>query len=64
MSKAEWLSWVQRLQAIAHNGLTYAATHFFTEDALPPLSTTRVTTAEIICFFEHHRCPELPADSD
>ncbi len=37
---------------------------FFAEDALPPLSTTRVTASEITRFFEHHRRPDLPTDFD
>jgi ADP-ribose pyrophosphatase YjhB (NUDIX family) len=37
---------------------------FFAEDALPPLSTTRVTASEIARFFEHSRHPDLPTDFD
>lgn len=37
---------------------------FFAEDRLPPLSTPRVTAAELSRFFEHHRCPDLPTDFD
>lgn len=37
---------------------------FFAEDALPPLSTTRVTAAQITHFFEHYRHPDLPTCFD
>lgn len=37
---------------------------FFAEDALPPLSIGRVTTAQIARFFEHYRHPEWPTDFD
>lgn len=37
---------------------------FFSERELPPLSTGRVTAAQIARFFEHHRHPDLPADFD
>ncbi|MBN1428590.1 MAG: NUDIX hydrolase [Anaerolineae bacterium] len=37
---------------------------FFAENALPPLSTTRVTTKQIGRIFEHQRCPNLPTDFD
>jgi hypothetical protein len=37
---------------------------FFSEDALPPLSLTRVTPAQIQRLFEHHRDPTLMADFD
>jgi ADP-ribose pyrophosphatase YjhB (NUDIX family) len=37
---------------------------FFGVHALPELSLSRVTPAQIKRFFEHHRQPELPADFD
>lgn len=37
---------------------------FFEEDAIPPLSLTRVTPAQIARFFEHARNPDLPTDFD
>ena len=40
------------------------AVDFFPEDALPPLSLTRVTPAIIAHLFEHHRHPEWPTSYD
>ncbi len=37
---------------------------FFPEDALPTLSVTRVTAAQIARLFEHSRHPEWPTDFD
>ena len=37
---------------------------FFGEHELPDLSLSSVTPAQIKRFFEHHRCPDLPADFD
>lgn len=37
---------------------------WFTEDALPELSTARVTEGQIRRFFEHLRQPNLPTDFD
>ena len=37
---------------------------FFREDALPPLSRSRVTDGQIALLFDHHRHPERPADFD
>jgi ADP-ribose pyrophosphatase YjhB (NUDIX family) len=37
---------------------------FFAADALPPLSTTRVTASQIARFFVHHGNPDLPTDFD
>ena len=37
---------------------------FFALDALPPLSTPRVTAAQIQRMHEHHRDRVLPADFD
>lgn len=37
---------------------------WFTADALPDLSTGRVTAAQIARFFEHLRWPDLPTDFD
>ncbi len=37
---------------------------FFGEEALPELSISRITPAQIRRFFEHHREPTLPADFD
>jgi ADP-ribose pyrophosphatase YjhB (NUDIX family) len=41
-----------------------AAVGFYREDALPPLSTGRVTEAQIRRMFEHSRDPSLPTDFD
>jgi ADP-ribose pyrophosphatase YjhB (NUDIX family) len=49
--------------AAAHSNETDGA-DFFAEDALPPLSITRVTTGQIERLFEHYRNPELPTDFD
>jgi ADP-ribose pyrophosphatase YjhB (NUDIX family) len=40
------------------------AVDFFAEDALPPLSTQRVTAAQIGLMFHHLREPGLPTDFD
>jgi ADP-ribose pyrophosphatase YjhB (NUDIX family) len=37
---------------------------FFAEDALPELSPSRVTPAQLRRLFEHHRHPEWPPDLD
>lgn len=37
---------------------------FFAEDALPPLSLTRVMPAQIALMFEHYRHPERPTTFD
>jgi ADP-ribose pyrophosphatase YjhB (NUDIX family) len=37
---------------------------FFQEDAIPPLSLTRVTPTQIARFFEHYRHPDWPTDFD
>lgn len=37
---------------------------FFAEDALPPLSITRNTPAQIARMFEHYRHPDWPTDFD
>ena len=37
---------------------------FFHEDALPPLSLSRITLGQIKRLFEHHRQPDLPTDFD
>lgn len=37
---------------------------FFAEDAIPPLSLTRVVPEEIALLFDHHRHPEWPATFD
>ena len=39
-------------------------TGFFKENDVPPLSTSRVTEAQIRRIFEHHRNPSLPTDFD
>jgi ADP-ribose pyrophosphatase YjhB (NUDIX family) len=41
-----------------------SAVDWFAEDNLPPLSTTRVTAAQIHRFFEHSRNPAWPTDFD
>ena len=41
-----------------------SAVEFFGEDALPELSTSRVTVAQIRRMFEHLRQPDLPTDFD
>jgi ADP-ribose pyrophosphatase YjhB (NUDIX family) len=40
------------------------AVAFFREDAIPNLSVSRVTLAQIRRLFEHHRNPALPTDFD
>jgi ADP-ribose pyrophosphatase YjhB (NUDIX family) len=40
------------------------AVAFFSEDAIPELSVTRVTFGQICRLFEHHRNPALPTDFD
>jgi ADP-ribose pyrophosphatase YjhB (NUDIX family) len=37
---------------------------FFSRDALPPLSVSRSTAAQILRMFEHHESPQLAADFD
>ena len=37
---------------------------FFSEDALPPLSTARVLESQLKRLFEHYRNPDLPTDYD
>ena len=37
---------------------------FFPEDAIPPLSTGRVTAAQIARMFDHRRHPDWPTDFD
>jgi ADP-ribose pyrophosphatase YjhB (NUDIX family) len=37
---------------------------FFAEDAIPPLSTARVTLRQLARCFEHYRQPDLPTDFD
>jgi len=41
-----------------------ASVDWFAEDALPALSISRVTAAQIHRFFEHHRNPHWPTDFD
>ena len=41
-----------------------ADAQFFAEDQLPPLSLSRVTTAQIAHMFEHFRKPALPTSFD
>jgi ADP-ribose pyrophosphatase YjhB (NUDIX family) len=40
------------------------AVDFFTPDALPSLSTTRIVASQIQCMFEHFKHPELPTFFD
>ena len=37
---------------------------FFAEDAIPELSTSRLTVEEVVRLFEHHRHPEWSTDFD
>ena len=37
---------------------------FFAEDAIPPLSRTRVTSGQVARMFDHLRHPDLPTDFD
>ena len=37
---------------------------FFAADAIPPLSLSRVTPAQVVRLFEHRYDPDLPADFD
>jgi ADP-ribose pyrophosphatase YjhB (NUDIX family) len=41
-----------------------AGVDWFGEDSLPPLSTSRVTAAQIHRFFEHYQNPHWPTDFD
>lgn len=41
-----------------------ADAQFFSEDHLPPLSTTRVTPSQIAHLFQHFRHPEIPTSFD
>ena len=41
-----------------------AGVGFYREDEIPPLSLPRVTPAQIVRFFEHHRHPEWTTDFD
>lgn len=45
-------------------GIETSAVDFFPVDAIPPLSTGRVTAAQIARMFEHRRHPDWPADFD
>jgi ADP-ribose pyrophosphatase YjhB (NUDIX family) len=40
------------------------AVDWFAEDALPPLSLTRVVPSQVLRLFEHARRPDLPTDFD
>jgi ADP-ribose pyrophosphatase YjhB (NUDIX family) len=40
------------------------AVEFFAEDAIPELSSTRITAGQIRCAFEHLKNPERPTDFD
>ena len=40
------------------------AVNFFTLDALPPLSATRILASQILCMFEHLKDPSLPTYFD
>ena len=50
-------------EAVAPN-LETGGVEFFAEDALPELSISRVTPAEIHMLFEHYRHPERPTEFD
>jgi ADP-ribose pyrophosphatase YjhB (NUDIX family) len=45
-------------------GIETLDTAFFAADELPPLSTPRVTEAQVRRMFEHIAHPELPTDFD
>jgi ADP-ribose pyrophosphatase YjhB (NUDIX family) len=46
------------------SGSSEVEAQFFAEDAIPELSTTRVTAEQIARVFEHCRHPDWPADLD
>lgn len=48
----------------ARPGVETSEVGFFPEDAIPPLSTGRVTAGQIARMFEHRRHPDWPADFD
>ena len=48
----------------APTGKAEAEAEFFDEDAIPELSTMRVTAEQIARLFEHDRHPDWPADLD
>lgn len=50
--------------AQAMHNIETDAVGFFREDALPELSLTRVTPAQIAHLFAHHRHPDWPTDFD
>jgi ADP-ribose pyrophosphatase YjhB (NUDIX family) len=52
------------LEGVPSSDLDSDGARFFGEGELPELSVTRVTRAQILRFFEHHRDPALPADFD
>ncbi|GGJ19208.1 NUDIX hydrolase [Deinococcus roseus] len=52
------------LGGTAQTSIETSAVGFFSEDALPPLSTERITEKQIRRMFEHLRNPDLPADFD
>jgi ADP-ribose pyrophosphatase YjhB (NUDIX family) len=48
----------------AENSIETSGAEFFGESELPPLSVTRVTTAQIKHMFEHYRNPSRPTSFD
>ncbi len=50
--------------ATGGSGIDTDGAEFFAPDALPPLSTDRVTPAQVARMFEHLRQPDLPTDFD
>lgn len=52
------------LSGSARPSIETSEVDFFPEDALPPLSTGRVTPAQVARMFAHRRNPDWPADFD
>lgn len=48
----------------AQHSIETDGVNFFALDALPPLSLSRITPAQIRRMFEHHQNPALPTDFD
>lgn len=51
-------------EAATHGTSETDGVAFFAQGEIPPLSTGRVTAAQIDRFFDHHRQPGLPTDFD
>lgn len=54
----------ERVGGVAATSVETSGVAFFAEDALPPLSVSRVTERQLRRMFEHERHPDWPADFD